>query len=84
MCSLTVFFTGVGATSLVALQAQVVKTQQQAQLIKEGKLDPEEIKERRKGRIALLQGKRNRGVDDRNEKDRLQVKVRIFCLLVCF
>lgn len=37
---------GVGASSLVAMQAQVFRAQQQAALVREGKLDPEEIRAR--------------------------------------
>lgn len=37
---------GVGASSLVAMQAQVFKAQQQAALVREGKLDPEEVRAR--------------------------------------
>jgi hypothetical protein len=37
---------GVGASSLLALQAQVVRAQQEAALVKEGKLDAEELRAR--------------------------------------
>ncbi|KAI3431435.1 hypothetical protein D9Q98_004487 [Chlorella vulgaris] len=65
---------GVGASSLVAMQAQVLRAQQEAALVKEGKLDAEELRARRKGGIAALLGKKNAGVGLRDERDRLEVK----------
>ena len=64
------------ATSLVALKAELYKTQQQASLVREGKLDPEELRARRRGGTALLQGRSNAGVAERDRRDRLEVKVR--------
>ncbi|EFN53927.1 hypothetical protein CHLNCDRAFT_58391 [Chlorella variabilis] len=65
---------GVGAASLMALQAQVAKAQQEASLVREGKLDAEELRARRKGSMATLLERKNAGVGDRDQRDRLALK----------
>lgn len=65
---------GVGASSLVAMQAQVFRAQQQAAMVREGKLDPEEIRARRKGSVAALLDRKNAGVSQRDARDRQDVK----------
>lgn len=65
---------GVGASSLVAMQAQVFRAQQQAALVREGKLDPEEIRARRKGPVAALLERKNAGVAQRDARDRQEIK----------
>ncbi|KAL4431730.1 hypothetical protein ABPG77_002946 [Micractinium sp. CCAP 211/92] len=65
---------GVGASSLVAMQAQVFKAQQQAALVREGKLDPEEVRARRKGSVAALLDRKNAGVTQRDARDRQEIK----------
>lgn len=119
---------GVGAASLMALQAQVAKAQQEASLVREGKLDAEELRarwgaqlcvcmcvcvdgvlgtasmlccgrgrwaagsgafaarptpclpaappRRRKGSMATLLERKNAGVGDRDQRDRLALKAR--------
>ncbi|KAL4440396.1 hypothetical protein ABPG75_003397 [Micractinium tetrahymenae] len=68
---------GVGASSLVAMQAQVFKAQQQAALVREGKLDPEEIRARRKGSVAALLERKNAGVAQRDARDRQEIKANL-------
>ncbi|PSC71976.1 pentatricopeptide repeat-containing protein [Micractinium conductrix] len=65
---------GVGAASLMAMQAQVARAQQEAALVKEGKLDPEEIRARRRGPVAALLERKNAGVAGRDHRDRLEIK----------
>lgn len=52
----TPLLAGVGAASLVALQAQVARHQQEAQLVREGKLDAEELRARRVLLLVTLDG----------------------------
>jgi hypothetical protein len=71
---------GVGASSLMALQSEVAKTQQEASEVREGRLDAEELRARRRGgggAVAALLGRRNAGVAERDRVDRLEIKASI-------
>ncbi|GAB4814042.1 hypothetical protein N2152v2_001088 [Parachlorella kessleri] len=64
---------GVSASSLVAFKSELYKVQQQQEAVKEGLLDPEELRQRRKGLAGLLE-RSNAGVAERDSKDRLEIK----------
>ncbi|KAK9808859.1 hypothetical protein WJX72_005240 [[Myrmecia] bisecta] len=64
---------GVSASSLVDLKAQLYKTQEEARLVKEGKLDPESRGRRTVGIDLSL---RNAGVEERDKRDKLHIKTK--------
>jgi len=67
---------GVGASSLFGLKAQVAKKQQEASDVRDGREDLETLRRRSKdGTIASLLERRNAGVGARDKKDRLEIKV---------
>eukprot|EP00887_Chlorella_sp_A99_P002345 scaffold10.g2345.t1 len=65
---------GVSAASLVAMKAQLARTQQEAAAGREGRLDPEELRARRRGGLALLERGRNAGVEARDAADRQELR----------
>ncbi len=66
---------GVGAGSLVAMRAQLYKTQEDAKLVKEGLLDPAERRARKGGfDVASMADRKNSGVEERDRRDKLQLK----------
>lgn len=67
---------GVSAASLVALKAEMYKAQQEAALVREGKLDGEQLRARRRGGsgLAAVTQRGNAGVAERDRRDRLELK----------
>ncbi len=69
------FNAGVSATSAVAFKSNLMQAHTEAQLVAEGALDADDLRARRKGSMASLLEKKNAGVADRDQRDRLHIKV---------
>ena len=72
---------GVGAAGLLDLRATVYRAEEHARLVRAGELDPSDASGRRKAGIDVS-ALRNRGVDERNQRDRAQLQVRAVPLLL--
>lgn len=69
--------TGVTASSLLGLKAQVAKKQQEATDLKEGRTDLASMRDRSRGvGLGAVLERRNAGVAERDQKDKLELKVR--------
>ena len=69
-----------GAAGLLDLRATVYRAEEHARLVRAGELDPSDASGRRKAGIDVS-ALRNRGVDERNQRDRAQLQVRALPLL---
>jgi hypothetical protein len=67
--------TGVTGTSILELQAQLYRTQEHTRGRKDGPLDPLDSARRTGLSVAELMKGRNAGVEERDKKDKLSIKV---------
>ena len=67
---------GVTSAGMVALKASVYKAQQEAALLREGKLDMADLRTQRRAAGASVLDRSNTGVQERDSLDKLHIKAR--------